>query len=247
MLALLLAALLPLVAQQPDKPAPPDPARVDAALAQLASAFKGDKASERVAALQSAAGLADPRIVAALARALKERDATVELAAVDALGLTRHADALAALTDFYKSEKKSLRKDAEALPRVLVAIARHASVESVPIFVEDVKSQLQSKTVTARILGLANIRSTRSIEALFELVNTMGFIEQHTYAEELRLALMVLTGEDKGRSIEAWQTWWREHLHDFKVPPEFPKLPKPERVRWRTYWGLALDKEDAGK
>jgi hypothetical protein len=247
MLALAFAALLALAPQTPDKPAAPETARVQAAITQLEAAFKGAKATERVAALQGAAGLADPKVIALVAKGLKDREPTVELAAIDALGRTAHADALAALTAFYTAEKKNLRKDVEGLPRLLVAIARHANVDTLPIFLDDVQGQLQSKTVTARILGLANIRSTRSIDALFELMKAMGFIEQHTYAEDLRLALMVLTGEDQGRSIDAWQAWWSEHSKTFKVAPALPKLPKAERSRWCTYWGLPLEKEAEAK
>jgi HEAT repeat protein len=248
MLAPLLAALLALAPQTPDKPPSPEQARVQASLTQLETAFKsGSKATERITALQGAAGVADARVIALVAKGLTDREPAVELAAIDALGKTRHADALTALTGFYNKEKKNLRRDVEALPRLLTAIARHASVETLPIFLDDVQGQLQSKTVTARILGLANIRSNRSIDALFELMKSMGFIEQHTYAEDLRLALMVLTGEDQGRSVDAWQTWWNEHAKTFKVAPEMPKLPKAERSRWCAYWGLPLDKDADSK
>jgi len=245
--AIVLAALLAFAPQSPDRPAPSDQARVQAAITQLDAAFKGTKATERIAAVQGASGLADPRVIALVAKGLKDREAAVELAAIDALGKTQHADALAALTAFYNGEKKNLRKDTEALPRLLIAIARHANAETLPIFLDDVQGQLQSKTVTARILGLANIRSARAIDSLFELMKVMGFIEQHTYAEDLRLALMVLTGEDKGRSIDAWQTWWSEHSKTFKVAAELPKLPKPERSRWCAYWGLPLEKDADAK
>lgn len=248
MLAPLLAALLALAVQTPDKTASPEQARVQATLTQLDAAMKsGTKATDRITALQSAAGVTDARVIALVAKGLKDREPAVELAAIDALGQTRHADALAALTAFYEGEKKNLRKDVEALPRLLTAIARHANAETVPIFLDDVQGQLQSKTVTARILGLANIRSSRSIDALFELMKAMGFIEQHTYAEDLRLALMVLTGEDKGRSIDAWQAWWSEQKKSFKVPAEMPKLPKAERSRWCAYWGLPADKDPEAK
>jgi hypothetical protein len=225
-----------LFAPAPQGGTPPDAARVEAAVKEIESALASPKTTESAAALTKNAGLADARVVAALAKGLKDARPDVRLAATDALGRTRHADALAALTKYYEAEKKTLRKDPRALQKLLVAVARHADRSSIPLLVDDAQGQLDAKTIEARVLGLANVRAKESVAAVFALADKLGFLEQNTHAENLRLALMVLTGEDRGRALDAWRSWWKEREKTFEVPRELPALPKAEGERWRAFW-----------
>jgi hypothetical protein len=240
MFAWLTCAVLVLAAPQRGG-STPDEQQVVAAVAEIERGLASPKASESAAVLKKHASLADARDAGAIAEALKDARADVRLEAIDALGRNALADAFTALASHYAAEKKSLRKDERALPQLLLAVARHREPRAIAILTDDVQAQLKQRTITARILGLANIRTDESLAALFTLMDKLGFLEQNTHAEDSRLALMVLTGEDRGRSLEAWRKWWAESSKTFKVAAEPAELPKPERERWRAYWGAHSD------
>ena len=213
-----------------------EPRDAAAAVAEIERALASTKATESAAGLSKHAGFADPRVVAALAKGLKDARVEVRIAALDALGSTAHADALKALEGFHAAEGKALRKDPRALRRLLIAVARHGKPSSIALLSEGAEAQLESKTIEARILGLANIRDKAAVSALFALADKLGFLEQNTHAESFRLALIVLTGEDRGRSLDAWRAWWRENEKSFTLPRELPALAKADRERWRAFW-----------
>ncbi len=52
----------------------------------------------------------------------------------------------------------------------------------------------------------------------------------------VRMALVVLTGEDKGMSKTAWQNWWRDNKRSFKVSEKRPRLTESMREAWEEYW-----------
>jgi hypothetical protein len=63
----------------------------------------------------------------------------------------------------------------------------------------------------------------------------------YLYADDVRLALVMLTGVDQGRSFDAWRAWWNAVKAEFAVAPETPRPPAIERAlweRWCKFWGL---------
>jgi hypothetical protein len=56
--------------------------------------------------------------------------------------------------------------------------------------------------------------------------------------ENLRVALMVLTGVDQGTSQDAWMAWWNDHKKTLEISPTPPALPRSIQNRWNEYWGL---------
>ena len=233
--ALLLTALLALA--PPGQDVPPSPERVREVAAQLARAFESRKPPEKVAAIRAATEVVAPAVIAGIAKGLGDSSWEVRVAAIDALGLMPHDDAWKALTSHYRAQWKNLRKEERLLPRLLRAIARHGREAGIAILVDDVQAQMLQPTLRARILGLANIRSTKSVDALLALTQTIGFIDMHDHAEDFRLAMRVLTGEDKGRSVEAWRAWWSEQREGFELPSTAPALAPADAQRWADFWG----------
>ena len=55
------------------------------------------------------------------------------------------------------------------------------------------------------------------------------------------VAMVMLTGMDKGLSEEAWLTWWtKEAKKRFKVMKGRPQtVPADVKAAWEKYWGEA--------
>ena len=252
MLSLLLAALTWLAPGSQDPPRPPEPERIAAAVSLLEAAFKTGEMADRIGAIRGGSEVLDARVVAWIAKGLKVKEPAVRVEAIEALGRMPHPDSLAALQNYYRVEKKRLRKDPSLLPRVLNALSAQGNPSAIDILLDDVQAQMVDRTLRARFYGLARIRSEQSIEAVFDLMKLVGFIEIYTYAEDFRLALVVLTGEDLGRNHDSWHAWWNANRKTFEVDPRMPKLQGGDWTRWSDYWGLpakqpGVDPEPAPK
>jgi len=232
--------LLALVSALPlcQKPEAPTPERVEAAAAQLEAAFKDGDAEARIAALRASVDAVDARVIGLVAKGLKDKERPVALAACDTLGRMPHPDSLAALKSFYAGEKKQLGKDEEGLVAVLTAIGRLGDPKGIEVLVDSPFKAKGYPVVQARFFGLANIRSTESLEALFGLMNKVGNRDLDRYMGDIRLALVRLTGEDRGSDPRQWQAWWQSNKKGYQVTPEAKELPPEMRLRWNAYWGI---------
>jgi len=243
-LPMALALALALAGPAPQRPAP-TAEQVRAAIEALEAAFRSPEPAERIGAIREHARIDAAGVLAIIARGLDDRDVEVRLEAIEALGQSRSSAALDHLLEHRKSRRQELRKQERVLPRLLVAIARHGDARAIPALTDDAQAQLLQVTLRARILGLANIRSKKSVEALFELMAVLGFVEMHAHAEDFRLALLVLTGVDRGRSLDAWKTWWAKEREQVEVPAAMPKLAQADAERWAGYWSQPRDRGDA--
>jgi hypothetical protein len=215
----------------------PSPEQVRAALEALDQAFEDAEAPGRVAAIRESSKVDAPAVVARIAEALDDRSGDVRLEAIDALGRSRQPAALAALLEHHEKRRKDLRKQERVLPRLLKAIARHGDPKAIGPLTDDVQAQMLGATLRARILGLANVRTKEAVDALVALAGKIGFVEMHSHAEDFRLAMLVLTGVDKGRSTDAWKAWWASEREGFAIPDEMPALAPGDASRWTEYWG----------
>ena len=230
-----LIAILPPQGSAPQRP-PPDPAVVEAARAELARAFDAGEAGERVRALEAHGRVDDAKVAALAAKGLRAGEVEVRKAAVVALRYSPHEDALLALHAFAKQDR-ALRKDPALYAETLRAIAWHGREASIPVLVEDLWTATEHEVIRARVLGLGRIPSTKSIEALIDLLKIAGPRKTDPHMQEFRTALIVLTGVDRGPSQEGWFAWWNEHKHALRVTATPAELPKPLQVVWDHYWG----------
>jgi hypothetical protein len=235
MLKLVLTAAMAL-SPLPQEPNVPEQAEIEAAVTRLREAFKGGDAAERVRAIEAATAVLDGTVIAWIGKGLRDSEPTVVTAAVESLRFMDHPDALECLHGLYKRDKK-LRKNEEMLVRLLKAIGQHGSRLSIPILNDSPFSSPYAKVVQARILGLANIRDKDSLEALMGLMRLAGRNQIQNHMRSFRLALMVLTGTDEGRSQDAWVSWWNDNKRALVVDPKPPALPKELQRLWDAYWG----------
>ena len=56
---------------------------------------------------------------------------------------------------------------------------------------------------------------------------------------DFRLALVVLTGVDKGTDRQLWSNWYGDNKAKIVVAAVPPELPPDLRKRWNSYWGVA--------
>jgi hypothetical protein len=253
MLKLLLACLLtapaaaavpiaPLVTVEDEKKAI-DPAEVKETVGRLEAAFKSDSTADRIAAIEAAVRVPDKEVAKTVAGGLKDKDAAVFMATVDALGHMQHPEALAELEKYYKQNKKRLQKDAPRFSAVIKACARHGQNSSIAILSDDLFSVKTYEAVQARIYGLGNIRTVEAIEALTSISRKTSRNNLDRYMAEFRLALFNITGVDQGNSPDLWGIWWRDNKKTFKIPEEVPEFPPEMRGKWKRYWGLEGDKK----
>jgi len=245
---LALAALLPATPRQEDpQEKGPSPEQVEAAASTLEAAYKDGDTAAQLAAIREAVPVLDKRVIGLVAKGLKGKDRDVAFAACDALGRMRHPDSLKELRSFYAKEKKNLGKHEEGLVAVLTSVGRLGNPDGVDLLVDSPFKSKGYPVIQARFFGLANIRSASSVEALFGLLNKVGNKDLDRYMGDIRLALVQLTGEDRGSDPLQWQAWWRENKRGYKVPAEAKKLPVEMRLRWNDFWGIQEKKdEDSG-
>jgi hypothetical protein len=218
------------------------------AVDDLEDAFKdGVAADVRMKAIEENADVVHPDVVREISRGLRDADRRVRLTAVRMLGWMKSPDGLKQLHRMFRREK-DLSKDEELQGALLQAIGRHGDPSSVDVLVEDpFKGGLSYASGRARILGLANIRTMKSVEELFDAMKLGGGSSDRRggrearprFLEDGRLAVAVLTGVDLGADKDAWLAWWRDNKRTFKISPQRPKIAPELVARWEAYWDEA--------
>ena len=239
-LVLALATLLPAGPRQTEGPSPE---RIEAAVSALEAAYKDGDSATRIAAIRDAVEVVDKKVIDLVAKGLDGKEREVAFAACDALGRMRHPESIKKLGSFYKKEKQHLGKDEDGLVAVLKSVGRLGDPKGVDLLVDSPFKSKGYPVIQARFFGLANIRDVSSIEALFGLLDKVGNKDLDRYMGDIRLALVQLTGSDRGDDPRQWQEWWRENKKGYEVSPEPEKLPDDLRSRWNAYWGIVEKQE----
>lgn len=241
MLIPLLALLLALPLQ--DKPAapaeapPPDAAAIKEAVTGLELAQKSKDPDQLLVALEAAQAVPAPEVAEAAARLLDDKERSVRLAATECLRHLAHDKARELLERHVKRKEKALQDDPEAHGLLLRAVAQHGSEKSLALLADNPWGNPDHRVIRARFLGLANIRSDKALAEVMALTNQAGKWKIDPYMEDVRTALVVLTGEDKGESLDAWRTWWNDRGKDAHVAPQPPaQLPREVQARWNGFW-----------
>jgi hypothetical protein len=240
----LLLVLTPLDgATQDDGPLPPDPKRVEAAVEQLEAAFKKGDTTDKSLAIQDNAEIYDKRVVSLIAKGLKDKEEIVQFASIEALRHSEHGEALKALHSTAKRDKK-MRKKPVLFAALIRAIGQHGSPDSIEILGDDLWAPADRTVIKARIFGLGNIRTKESVEELIAMMRKAGRRKVQPVMEDFRLALIVLTGEDQGKSQPKWTEWWNDVKKSIEIREETYSLPKSLQVKWDRFWGIEKEKKD---
>lgn len=229
-------------AEDPPAPAPPDPAKVKSTVADLEKAFRGGTKEEKLKALQQASEVVDAEVIRRVGQGLNDKDLDVVKSAISTLRWMAHPDALKELHALAKSPRE-LRKEPVVFTELLKAIGQHASPSSVAILSDDLWSVPEGGVVQARILSLGRIRTLESVDALMTMMKAAGPHRIQNVMADFRLALVQLTGVDKGLSQQLWNEWWNESKARLKIEPTAGELPRELALRWSVYWGEKLDYE----
>ena len=238
MLATLLLSLAPtpLALQDPPPPPPPDAEVVAATVDALKKAYAGKELEPKTAAVANAREVLDKKVIETLARGIREPEPEVKTAVLEALRWMDHPVALEELHDIYKRES-ALEKDEALYPMLLKAIGQHASPDSIEVLVDNPFKVKGAQALEARVLGLGRIRSEDSVKELIGMLQLVGKGKTVGRMQDFRLALMALTGVDKGTSRDAWIAWWNDNKKTLELPKEMPQLPEKLQRRWDYYWG----------
>ncbi|MFV1958132.1 MAG: HEAT repeat domain-containing protein [Planctomycetota bacterium] len=239
-----------------DEPAPPtlrppfeivsDPTKEQAeqAVAALKAAFKTRDDDAIIVAIENHAGILDKKVVHEVARGARSRSSAVRLVAVDALGWMRYKPALRQLHRLLKRQPEMHKKDESLFAAVLKGIGRAGDESSIKVLTKSPFKGLTQASGTARIYGLARIRTSEALAELIKGTQLSGSarprswraIPDKLFVKEYLLALTVLTGLEKGRSLEEWRRWWRKNRKIFQIPKTPPPIPEAMRKIWEEYW-----------
>ncbi len=214
--------------------------QVKAAVDNLKTAYANGNDEEIIAAIEAAAKVNHEDVIRLIAKGLSRKSA-VQIAAIDALGWSRNRSALRQLHRLYHRDK-DLSKKEDVFAALLKAIGRHGDKSSLEVLFDSPFKGLTVESGRARILGIANVRETRSLEDLVKGLRLAGDprgrrAKEPVFLEDFRLAFAVLTGHDLGPSREAMDAWWRDNK-GFKVAADRPPLPPPLKEKWERYWGV---------
>ncbi|MBL8859668.1 MAG: HEAT repeat domain-containing protein [Planctomycetes bacterium] len=229
----LILALAPLFALE--EPVPP-PAQVKSAIAELDKAFKDGGTPERLKAIQQGSQVLDAEVIGRIAKGLRDKEADVGRAAIEALRFMNHPEATRALLDAAKREPR-LKKNLDLYASLLRAIGQHGDASSIEVLTDDIWTTLEYPVLQARILGLGRIRTKASVEKLFDLMRSAGPYKIQPHMGLFRTSLMVLTGVDHGTSSEAWMKWWNQSRAKLEIEAKAAPLPKATQYAWDLYWG----------
>lgn len=213
-----------------------EPARAKLAIAELDRALRSTDKNLKLKAIQLHGAIADADVARLLGRGARDKEPDIQGAAIQALRWLEHADAVKELHAVARSEK-GLRKDPVGYARLLQAIGQHGDASSISLLVDDVATVPDYVVVQARILSLGRIRTVAAVEALLELMKVTSAQRIQNLMPDFRLALVRLTGVDKGQSQPLWQEWWNAERVKLRIAAEPAELSLELQARWDSYWG----------
>jgi len=224
----------------------PAPDRVQEAVDELKTAFKGKDPMEQMRAIRRHAGVDADKVADAVAAGLRSRNDDVKLMAIEALGWSPNQEALKQLHRLYRRERKLLAKKEQQYAALFKAIGRHGEKSSLTVLADSPFTGLTPKVAEARIFGIANIRERDAVEALIKGMRLTGQNPRDRRMEQgsrgmqyFRPAMVVLTGEDMGTNDAAWQKWWRDNKKTFKISPTRPAVPADVQRYWEGFWDVS--------
>ena len=221
--------------------------RAGEAKARLQEAFELGADDALVEAIQYAQGVLDPEVIRLVARGLWVKNVAVIEASLIALGATPHPEALKELHDAYRKVRKRNLDGYEHLFALLLReIGRHGDPSSVEWLSDSLFNNLTWEVLTARFMGLGNIRTPEAVEALVMAsrkaggrgVTGAGSRWLGRVGELYRVAMATLTGHDEGLVMADWDRWWRDNRKELVIDPVRPPVPEDVSAAFEGYWGI---------
>ncbi len=259
MLTTAIFTLFPLLAvpQDPVTEPPAEEAEVEVveevspevATATIKEVLKGKDYLAIASTIEELGMIEDKQVVKAVAAALKSKDKLVQTAAIRAL---RYNPSPEALDELLKRKKdKSIIEDAELAVEYYYALGQAGDPKAIDVVSDDLFSGARGdKVARARIAALGHIRDKDSVDELMGYMVSSGGGRRGgggpRYSQDVRLALIILTGEDHGTDSVAWLGWWGDNKSKLKISPEEWPLPNTKMQRqWKLMWATPAEKEEA--
>lgn len=215
-----------------------DPAA--AANDKLLQALRAKDPGSRIAAVRTAAKTDDDRIAKTIGKALRDKDASVQGAAIQAL---RYMQSKAALTQLLRAEKR-FEKDPELGPSYYLALGQAGDERALTVLMHRAWDPETVDIFRARMMAAAHIRSTKSVKELDRLYNKFQparaggrrDVRLGAYRKHLSKAMELLTGIEAPRETEARRAWWLEAKKVRSVTPEPTGLPARDLRSYEKLW-----------
>jgi hypothetical protein len=218
------------------KPAP-DPARVKAAAAALEKAFRGTAKEEKLKAIQESSDVVDAEVVKLIARGLDDKELDVVKSSIVALRWMDHPDALKELHALAESAARAAQGTRSSTWSSSRRSDSTRAQTSIAILTDDIWSVPEHGVIQARILGLGRIRTNDAVEALMRLMKAAGPQRIQNAMSDFRLALVQLTGVDKGVSQQLWSEMVDREPRAPEDRGDRAEMPRELAMRWDVYWG----------
>ena len=212
-------------------------ARAKEAVKALSTGLRAKDPNERRAALTDASEVVHPKVVKAMVRALDDRDAGVSTHTVVLLGLMDLPESVSALRKHARRAKKALAMDPGRHVAVLRSIGMHEDQDQVLWLLDGVFVEKERSVRRARIFSAARTRTVETLEAIFDALGKQDLRRTDDSRQDLRTALVYLTGTDQGESMRSWLRWWRENRKGFELPEKAPTLSGQMLDAWGRFWG----------
>ncbi len=212
-------------------------AKAKEAVRVLGQGLKSKLAPERIAALTEAAEVNHPKVVAAIAKALADKEPDVSRAALELLGGAGDPSAVGELKKYARRARKALSKNPDRMALVIRSVGFHEDAESMDWLLQDALTSEQRIVRQARLFSVARMRSETALESIFAAMAKSDPRHLRSRMRELRVTLIWLTSKDLGEDPDAWNDWWRKNRKGFKVPKAPPKLTGRDERDWMVFWG----------
>lgn len=256
MLIAALLATLPVIALQDPPAVDPPPQEAEGAVeapptpeeaaAAIKEALEGKDFIAIAATVERLGVIEGKEVVKAVAPALKSKDPLVRTAALRALRYNPEPSALAELLK--RKADKTILEDPDLAVEYYYALGQSGDPKAIDVLKDDLFSGARGdKVARARIAGLGRIRDLGSVDALMGyMVSGHGFRGGPRYLPDVRLALVVLTGQDFGLDTNAWNAWWGDNKKTLKISDDEWPLPNAKMQRqWQLLWATPAEKEKA--
>jgi len=204
----------------------------------LHKGLKAKESNARIAALTEASSVDHPTVIAEMAKGLKDDDVGVRRTTIQLFGRMEDEAALEQLLKFAKSEKRALKDDVDTSVAVFRAVGRHEDPDTLGWLLRGALDGDVSAIRRARIYAAAYQRTPESLDAIFAAMNKCNSRRLNSRMQDLRTALVWVTGQDQGGDPANWSAWWRTNAKTFEIPQMAPKMSGKMKSDWNNFWGV---------
>jgi len=173
--------------------------------------LKNPDAILRIDAVRKVGRIKHPDIAKAVAKALFDKDPVVRRTASEALHYQADKGTLKDLSKAYPMNKNT----PEVLAPIILAFGAIGDYRALPLVTKDLLRPGEAAVTRARVQALGGIRHRDSVQALIDFMVRWGKGARQ-YRKDLQESLKKLTGQNFGRNVNAWKSWWDRNKKTYR-------------------------------